>query len=238
MRLDWARTVRNIYQSAVGDLLDGDPAGISAAVHRLKRDIPLPASATETHQLRQSMSTLMERLAHMAHVRFHVNFATAFCGVSPPVVTEVEWMESALTTAVLLDRSVELFNTWFDDHHALPATLRATQFMHAHFAERFTTQALVRAAGCSRTTLMHQFTNLFGISPAEYVARLRIREGLRRLRASEDSVDDAARRVGYQSVNKFYARIRKYTGLTPSEVRELNNVRFEWILNDRLCIAR
>jgi AraC-like DNA-binding protein len=68
----------------------------------------------------------------------------------------------------------------------------------------------------------------------EYLARLHIREGLRRLRSTQDGVEAAARWVGYQSGNKFYARLRSYADCTPAEARATTQAVFERLLEQRI----
>jgi AraC-like DNA-binding protein len=240
VRVDWACHVRNVYQAAIGDLLDGDPAGFSAAVNRVTCVLPTPADAVEALHLRESMTTLVDRMARTAHARFHANFSPASCrGTPSPLCESTDWRDGDTPLEELLDRAAITYDRWFDQHHDVPAALRATRFLQQHFAERLTIEAVARSAGCSRTTLLEQFTSVLGISPSEYLARLRVREGnLRRLRASDGSVETAARDAGYQSVNKFYARIKRYTGLSPSEVRRMDETAFERILVERLRVTR
>jgi AraC-like DNA-binding protein len=54
-----------------------------------------------------------------------------------------------------------------------------------------------------------------------------------RLRTSTESIDEIARACGYQS-NKFYAAVRRFTGLTPSQVRALDDGEFQRLLEERL----
>jgi AraC-like DNA-binding protein len=57
-------------------------------------------------------------------------------------------------------------------------------------------------------------------------------EGLRHLRASRATVEEAARRSGYRSYGKFHRRVRHYTGLTPAAVRAYACDDFEEALDD------
>ena len=130
----------------------------------------------------------------------------------------------------LLDEWNAGYAAWFDRHHTLPPALRAARLLEQRFAEPLTLETLAQAAGASRTILGQQFTRIFGLTPSDYLARLRVREGLRRLRHGGDSVEAVAQAVGYKSENKFYARVRAYTGLRPSQVRELEDAAFDALL--------
>ena len=81
---------------------------------------------------------------------------------------------------------------------------------------------------------MERFTSTVGLTASEYLVRVRVRQGLGLLRTTAASVEDVARLVGYQSSNKFYGRVRSYTGLKPSQVRTLEARRFEHMLDE--CI--
>jgi AraC-like DNA-binding protein len=76
----------------------------------------------------------------------------------------------------------------------------------------------------------------FGISPAEYLVRACMRESLRRLRKRGMTVEEAARRCGYQSVGRFRTRVRRATGLTPSQIRQLEECKFDALLEDRFSL--
>jgi AraC-like DNA-binding protein len=132
-----------------------------------------------------------------------------------------KWLVRGQTLDELLNGWAASVETWFERHHVIPPALRARRLLHGHLPAPFSLDSLARAVGCSRTTLIQQFTAAVGMTPSEYGTRLRVREGLRRLGDSSEAVEDAARRAGYSSVNKLYRRVRQYTGLTPSQVREL-----------------
>ncbi|HET7698319.1 MAG TPA: AraC family transcriptional regulator [Vicinamibacterales bacterium] len=229
LRLAWASSVRNIYQAVVGELSCGDPTRVDPAVQRLKRNLPPPANGVEADHLRQSLAIFTERSARAVHERFHANFPRPICVASPPPQSEAAWVNTR-SIDELLDEWQSVYTAWFDRHHTLPPVLRAARILEAQFAEPLTIDTLGQAAGASRTILGQQFTRTFGLTPSDYLARVRVREGLRRLRHRGDSVATAAQAVGYQSENKFYARVRVYTGLTPSRVKELDEAAFEDLL--------
>ncbi len=47
-------------------------------------------------------------------------------------------------------------------------------------------------------------------------------------------IEEVARDGGYRSENKFYTRVRQYTGLAPSEIRALPDEAFERLLLEKL----
>jgi AraC-like DNA-binding protein len=115
-------------------------------------------------------------------------------------------------------------------------SLRAKQLLHNRYAEPLPTQVLASAVGSNRTSLIEEFQGAFGISPAEYLVRACMRESLRRLRKRGMTVEEAARRCGYQSVGRFRTRVRRATGLTPSQIRQLEECKFDALLEDRFSL--
>jgi AraC-like DNA-binding protein len=63
-----------------------------------------------------------------------------------------------------------------------------------------------------------------------------MRQGLRRSRTSTETIDEVARKVGYQTDAKFSARVRRSTGLTPAQVRDLDDDDFEDLLAEQLAL--
>jgi transcriptional regulator GlxA family with amidase domain len=129
---------------------------------------------------------------------------------------------------------MERYVAWFSRWHNVPLVWRATEMLRGRAAERWTTARLAHEVGCCSTTLMQQFVQSLGLSPAEYLARVRVREGLRRLWTTTDTVENASIYAGYRSCNKFYRRVIRYTGTTPAAVRGLEWETFERTLDDCL----
>jgi AraC-like DNA-binding protein len=234
VRLDWACSVRNIYQVFVGQVSLGDPSHVEPAVQRMKQSLPAPLDDVEKLHLRQSLALFMDQNARGIHQRLHVAFAMGTCRLDPPGESEASWLNPSQSVDQLLDEWGARNAQWSEQHHELPPVLRALQILRDRFADPLTTDELAELVGASRTTLMDRFTSTVGLTVFEYLARVRVREGLCLLRTTAASVEDVARLVGYQSSNKFYGRVHGYTGLKPSQVRTLEGGRFEHMLDE--CI--
>jgi AraC-like DNA-binding protein len=192
----------------------------------------------ESLLLRRTLELLLERMASMLHARFHMRFAPGPCQAPALPLADSRWSDPAMPWQESLDRWHEKYAAWFDGHHAMPVAIQVQRLLQERFAEPLTLPALARMAGSSRTTLIGQFTRVFGIGPVEYRARIQIRDALRRLRASHASIDDVAVAVGYQAASKFYGRLRRYTGLTPAQVRQLPEREFEQLMSTRLSLRQ
>jgi transcriptional regulator GlxA family with amidase domain len=79
--------------------------------------------------------------------------------------------------------------------------------------------AMMRLAELPERSFMRRFKKATGMSPIEYVHRLRLEETKQMLEASEESVEAIAAEVGYQDP-RFLARLfHRYVGLTPAQYR-------------------
>lgn len=95
----------------------------------------------------------------------------------------------------------------------------AIAWLKAHYAEDVRMDRLVDYMGYSRSRLFELFKAKTGLSPADWLARYRIRTARRLLRASGAPVARIARTCGFSSPQYFNAAFRKATGLTPSQWR-------------------
>jgi transcriptional regulator GlxA family with amidase domain len=67
------------------------------------------------------------------------------------------------------------------------------------------------------------FANEFGVTPAEFVERLRVDTARRFLAESHRSLDEIAERVGFGSIDTMNRSFRRRTGELPSQVRKRQN---------------
>jgi AraC family transcriptional regulator of adaptative response / methylphosphotriester-DNA alkyltransferase methyltransferase len=71
----------------------------------------------------------------------------------------------------------------------------------------------------SKYHLQRVFKRNTGMSPLEYVTKLRINEAATRLQTTEQTITDIAHDLGYTSSAHFSNVFRQQTGYTPSEYR-------------------
>jgi AraC-like DNA-binding protein len=226
---EWVSGLRNVQQAAVGDFFYADPIGLRRAVRRLKHELPAATSFAERLFLRQAIMLFLDRSSRYLHDRFHDCFDRRACGVAPPLTREADWL-SASSMDELLDAWMERYIEWLESAHKLPVVWRATECLRQRPSECWTVDRLARHVGCSRSTLLKQFV-AFGITPAEYLARIRVRNGLCGLRRTTRTVEEAALAAGYRSSSKFYGRVFRYTGMTPGAIKMLEPRVFERMLD-------
>ena len=83
------------------------------------------------------------------------------------------------------------------------------------------TAALARAAGLGSTKLNALFRRHYHLTPADFLARARVRRAQDLLFARRASVLEAAEGGGFESASAFHENFRVLTGMTPAAYREL-----------------
>ena len=91
--------------------------------------------------------------------------------------------------------------------------------MERHFADDLQMNDLAEVANCSRSHLFAVFRRETGMSPNDWLQRLRVKKAGELLAATNRSGVDIALSVGFASQQYFCRVFRKYTGKTPGEYR-------------------
>lgn len=92
-------------------------------------------------------------------------------------------------------------------------------FMDAHFREKCTLADIAEAAHFSAVYFHGLFKKALGISPYEYLTRLRIEEAKRLLFTAQSDMTQIAELCGFSSQSYFNYVFRRETGETPSAFR-------------------
>lgn len=86
---------------------------------------------------------------------------------------------------------------------------------------QLTVEALARAQGLHRSRFSRVFRNETGMSPKEYMQRLRLRKALMLLQDPDLTVSEIAHACGFADPAYFSRLIRTTTGLSPKRLREM-----------------
>ena len=105
----------------------------------------------------------------------------------------------------------------------------AAALIRADPGKAWTLQQLAISSGAPQGRLSRQFKKVFGVRPAAYVHLVRISQAVALFRTSA-KVEAIARDVGYRSKKDFYAALKRWVGLTPAELRELNDEESRWLV--------
>ena len=108
-------------------------------------------------------------------------------------------------------------------HHEAPQARDSLapllEWMQRHIDEELDIDALARRAGMSARTFARRFREQTGTTPLQWLLTTRIRRAQELLETTRRSVDEIARRSGFESAVTFRARFRKVVGLNPTEYR-------------------
>ena len=96
-----------------------------------------------------------------------------------------------------------------------PHVSKALTLIHARCAEAWTTEALAREAGLSRSAFADRFTSLIDDPPMRYLARHRMNMAANLLREGRQNAANIAYAVGFNSEAAFNRAFKKEFGVPP-----------------------
>ena len=103
------------------------------------------------------------------------------------------------------------------DYHRLT---RACEFVLANYAQPIAIAELAKRANLSASQLQREFGRLFGMTPGDYVLRVRLLMARRQLEATSEAVGRIALDCGFYDQSHFTKAFRAATGLSPLEYRK------------------
>ena len=127
------------------------------------------------------------------------------------------------TCAVLLGAVRELSAPRSRDHGAL--VVAAREFLKKNLANSISMADLVKHIGLGRSRMFDLFKSVTGMTPNDYLLRLRVEKAKELLANPDRSITDVALAAGFSSCQYFDNVFRKYTGQTPQEFRRTRRPR-------------
>lgn len=97
-----------------------------------------------------------------------------------------------------------------------PRVAAVTALIQRRFAEPLGVDDFARAARSSRFHMSRLFRDALGISPYQYLIRVRVERAAERLRQSDASVTEVALDVGFQDLGRFARAFRAQLGDSPA----------------------
>lgn len=96
----------------------------------------------------------------------------------------------------------------------------AQRWLATHFSVARPVEAMIARSRLAERTFKRRFGAATGLSPIEYVQRLRVEDAKRRLERTDDPVDEIGWRVGYEDAAFFRRLFKRTTGMTPGAYRK------------------
>ena len=101
-----------------------------------------------------------------------------------------------------------------------PGLTNAARYARRHLHRPLSMDELARRACMSRSTFYRHFRATFGVSPLQYVTRLRIDRARTLLHDPTRSVTDVSLDLGFRSVSHFIETFKRHTGTTPKAYQQ------------------
>lgn len=105
-------------------------------------------------------------------------------------------------------------------HVARPGLETVKNYMDNYFMTDITISQLAKSTYYSTDHFIRVFQKEYGVHPKQYLQKLRLEESLKLLSGTKLLMGEIAKRVGFGSSGEFSAFIRKYTGKSPTEIRQ------------------
>jgi len=100
---------------------------------------------------------------------------------------------------------------------------KALGLIHQQPQRKWTVEELAASVAMSRAVFARRFAELVGEPPLTYLTHWRLNIAAKRLRASNDSVEQIAYLVGYESATSFSNAFRRHLSVPPGQYRALGN---------------
>jgi transcriptional regulator GlxA family with amidase domain len=97
--------------------------------------------------------------------------------------------------------------------------VQCQEWMALNYASAAPVAAIMRIVGLPERSFMRRFARATGMSPLEYVHRLRIEEAKQMLETGDAPMEAVAGEVGYQDASFFGRLFRRRVGMTPAHYR-------------------
>lgn len=97
--------------------------------------------------------------------------------------------------------------------------LKIASYFQLHFCEEIDMESLVSRFGFCRRTFVRHWNACFNVTPAQYVARLKIHEAKRLLRETGDPIASITGRLCFRDPSYFGRFFRRHAGMSPHRYR-------------------
>ncbi len=149
-------------------------------------------------------------------------FCRPSCSSREPVRENVEFFDSPSEAQAAGFRPCKRCRSDLADYQPMRDIAEAARLvLEASFAGGSCAPAL-RQLGVSRHRLAEIFLTVYGVTPSEYMAGLRLARAERLLSTTGDPIIDIAYATGFGGLSSFYRFFKGRTGLSPAAYRKEN----------------
>jgi AraC-like DNA-binding protein len=101
--------------------------------------------------------------------------------------------------------------------------VRVALWLEAHAAESVHLEQVARESGVSAFHFLRLFTRVIGVTPHQYLVRLRLRHAARLLAQDSRPIADIAYEVGFGDLSNFIRTFRRAAGVSPRAFRRASH---------------
>lgn len=123
----------------------------------------------------------------------------------------LQWHQDGLTPFMTFEGRLD---------HGDAEVLAAQRWLQTHFSVVHPVDEVTQRSKLAERTFKRRFVAATGLTPLDYVQRLRVEDAKRRLERTDDPVDDIAWRVGYEDPAFFRRLFRRSVGMAPGAYRK------------------
>lgn len=121
------------------------------------------------------------------------------------------------STALLKAKVYELLGNLFPIQESDECCL---SYISQHYTDRFHVPQLAKRCAMSETAYRKRFRQLTGVSPVQYINRLKIEKACQMLQSGDISPNDISEFLNFYSLPYFYKVFKDITGQTPHQYRD------------------
>jgi transcriptional regulator GlxA family with amidase domain len=122
----------------------------------------------------------------------------------------LQWHQDGLTAYITFEGRSD---------HGDAEIAAAQRWLATHFSVANPVEAMIQRSRLAERTFKRRFSAATGLTPIDYVQRLRVEDAKRRLERTDAPVDEIGWRVGYEDAAFFRRLFKRTTGMAPGAYR-------------------
>lgn len=236
---EWVYRARSACQTLACRTFQADRYEFEEALEWLRQALPMadPRYPQQATALRELLMIGVDRAAAALHRHYHLLVSGRCVGGFAVETAMAAWADDYDDPRVPLARWTRRYLMAFDATHPWPAAASAAAIIRRRYGDRLDLDGLARDANSSRRGLTRGFRRLYGMSPGEYLVRVRLRRFIEEIRRNPANAGRTAEAVGYVSYHNLCDALRKRTGLIPREIRRLTEAEVLDLLHSKVDVS-